>query len=111
MRFIKCHSHAASFLPTLRISDDGERCSSSAHQLRTRSDLYPFRCLLNDHPLHRHWKPRPNNRVRLLRDASAFIDKLQRPHFPAWSFLAFSQGVLIWFIPIHFWFQSPTHLQ
>jgi hypothetical protein len=42
-------------------------------------------------PLPRRWRLRDNDRVRLLCDASAFIEQLAWLHTPVGSFLRFSR--------------------
>ena len=78
-------------IPALRFFDQGEWWHSSAYHDRTRYDRDHFQQIIKDHPLPRRWKPRHNDRVRLLCNASAFIEQLARMQRPAGSFLAFSQ--------------------
>jgi hypothetical protein len=81
-------------LPAERLLHEGEWLQSSAMDIRVKYDRDQFRHILHDHPLPKRWRPRHNDRVRLLCDASKFIEQLARLHTPAGSFLRFSRADL-----------------
>ena len=51
-----------------------------------------FQIILKEHPLPKRWRPRDNDSVRLLCNASSFIEQLSRLQRPEGSFLKFSQA-------------------
>ena len=57
-------------------------------------DREHFRIMLADYRPPRRWKARNNQRVRVLCDASLFVEAIARLDAPASSFLQFSRGPL-----------------
>ena len=60
--------------------------------IRLFFDREHFRLILQQHPPPPRWKPRHNDRVRLLCDADRFIGQLARLQEPEGSFLKFSRA-------------------
>lgn len=70
---------------------EGEQCIAPACDLLMRYDRENFRRMLADYRLPRRWKARNNQRVRLLCDASRFVEAIARLDAPASSFLLWSR--------------------
>jgi hypothetical protein len=79
-------------LPAMRFFDEGQWWLTSACHLRMRYDRDHFQIILKEHPLPKRWRPRDNDRVRLLCNASSFIEQLSRLQRPEGCFLTFSQA-------------------
>ena len=71
--------------------EDGVLFSASAFHLRTRYDREHFQIVIRDRHLPKRWKARNNDRVRLLCDASAFVEAIRRLDAPASSFALWSR--------------------
>lgn len=79
-------------LPATSHHEDGMTFIFPARELCLQYDREHLRRILATHPPPRPWKPRHNDRLRLLCDASAFLNALARFHQPASSFRVFSQA-------------------
>lgn len=74
------------------INVDGMIFTAPAYDLLMKYDREHFGFMLPNIRLPRRWKARNNDRVRLLCDASAFVQALARLEKPASSFREFSVG-------------------
>ncbi len=77
----------------LHTTEDGITATFTAMAFRMRFDREHFALILQQHPPPPRWKPRHNDRVRLLCDASRFVGQLARLHQPGegGGFRAFSR--------------------
>ncbi len=79
-------------LPAIRHTEDGIIATFPATDIRLLYDIEHFRLILQQHPPPPRWKPRHNDRVRLLCEADRFIAQLTRLHQPQGAFLMFSRS-------------------
>jgi hypothetical protein len=75
----------------VRLEEEGVSFQVPAFDLRIRYDRDHFKIIMQDLRLPQRWKARNNDRVRLLCDASAFVEAIGRLDAPASSFLSFSR--------------------
>lgn len=74
------------------IKEEGMVFMLPACYLRMKYDRQHFRIMLTNYRLPRRWKARNNDRVRLLCDASAFVEAIRRLDAPASSFALWSRN-------------------